>query len=310
MTYKLTEQEKHHIDRMVAVGRSGRYIAAEIGRSKTTVNNYLKSKTTSTEKTGPKILLFDLENAPSLVATFGRFNVNIGPDSVITEGGFLLSGCWKFLGEAKMTKLVLTPEEAKNQDDSRIVAALYEAFETADVVVAHNGKRFDVPLFKTRLIANNMPPPKTVKVIDTLMIAKRLKFNSNKLDSLGNYLNVGRKVPTEGMSLWLNCMNGDKKSLDKMLAYNEQDVHLLEEVYLKLRAFDMLPPHLGLYYSDDTARCPACGSLHLTPTGKSVYTSVSEFEELVCDDCGHRSRTRKAINSSTKRKNTPASPKA
>lgn len=309
MNSPLNSQSKLILE-LLSQGNSHRKVAEMVGVSKTTVTNtWAKHKKQPKEKK-PKILLFDLENAPSIVAAFNRFNVNIGPDSVITEGGFLLSACWKFLGETKIHKIVLTPKEAKQADDSRIVAQLYEAFEDADIVVAHNGKRFDVPLFKTRLIANNMPPPKSVKVIDTLLIAKKLKFNSNKLDSLGNYLEVGRKIPTEGMVLWLDCMNGDKKSLTKMLEYNEQDVILLEQVYLKLRAFDALPPQLGLYYEDTAARCPACGSDSLTESGNSVYTAVSEFKELVCDDCGHRSRTRTSINSKEKRKNTPASPKA
>jgi transcriptional regulator with XRE-family HTH domain len=296
---------------LLKLGQSQRQVAKVVGCSKSTVQAVAQKETKGLSPTkAPKILLFDLENAPSIVAAFQRFNVNIGPDSVITEGGFLLSACWKFLDETKITKMVLTPQEAIVSDDSRIVAALYEAFEKADIVVAHNGRRFDVPLFKTRLIANGMPPPKTVKIIDTLQIAKKLKFNSNKLDSLGHYLEVGRKIPTEGMSLWLRCMDGDRKALSKMLEYNEQDVILLEEVYLKLRAFDLLPPNLAVFYDDDTPRCPACGSVHLTTTGNSVYTSVSKFEEIVCDDCGHRSRTRKALNSTNKRKTMLASPKA
>ena len=256
---------------------------------------------TNFKKKGARILFFDLESTPSIVATFGRWKQNIGTQSVLREGGFLLSACWKYLGDESVTRVVLTPEEALSGDDTKIVCALYEAFEEADIVVAHNAVRFDVPLFKTRLISHSMPPPKTVKVVDTLQIAKGLRFNSNKLDSLGNYLNVGRKAETTGISLWINCMAGDQDALNDMVKYNEQDVVLLEKVYMKLRAFDTRPANAGHYHDDDLSHCPVCGSTDVETTGNSVFTPVSEFVEVLCNDCGHRSRTRQVLNSKDKR---------
>lgn len=298
-------------------GLSSRAIAEELGISKTSVNEtynrwsqgiltndypdgeleYQEIGNQFFRERGPRILFFDLESTPSIVATFGRWKQNIGTESVLREGGYLLSACWKFYGDENVTRMVLTPEEAKAGDDVRIVCGLFEAFEQADIVVAHNAVKFDVPLFKTRLISNNMPPPKAVKVVDTLQIAKTLRFNSNKLDSLGNYLNVGRKIETTGISLWIRCMNGDKEALESMVTYNEQDVVLLENVYKKLRAFDKRPANAGHYYHDEHSRCPVCGSDEVEETGNVVYTAVSSFAEVVCNDCGHRSRTRQALNS-------------
>ncbi len=62
----------------------------------------------------------------------------------------------------------------------------------------------------------------------------RFKFSSNKLNDLGEYLGVGKKVDTGGFKLWLGCMNGEKKSWLLMEKYNIQDVNLLEAVYQKL----------------------------------------------------------------------------
>jgi hypothetical protein len=305
---KYNQQTQEDILRGKEQGLSGREIARQLGLSKSGVNDFIADVSRVGFKK-PRILIFDLESSPSIVAAFQRWKVNIGTESVIQEGGFLLSACWKFLGE-ELQYSVLTPDEAVACDDSRLVAELYEAFENADIVVAHNAVRFDVPLFKSRLIVNNMPPTKTVKVIDTLQIAKTLKFNSNKLDSLGHYLGVGRKIETSGMGLWLRCMQGEKESLDIMLEYNKQDVHLLEEIYLKLRAFDTKPANLGHYYDDDVSRCPACGSSHVEPTGNNIYTPVSSFDEMLCNDCGHRSRKRQALNSKAKRATMLLTPKA
>lgn len=305
---KLDDNTKDLILQLKSKGLSSRKIASIAGVGKSTVNELFKREGLAVKQhKAPKVLLFDLESSPSIVATFGRFNVNIGPESVVREGGIILSACWKWLGDSTVHKAVLTPEEAVKDDDSRIVAMLYDAFENSDAVLGHNAAQFDVPLFKARLIANGFPPARKVKVIDTLKIAKGLKFNSNKLDSLGNYLNVGRKKVTTGMSLWLRCIQGDAKALQEMLEYNEQDVILLEKVYNKLKAFQNNPVNAGHWHDDDKVHCPVCGSTNLSVTGNEVIAGASKFSEVQCNDCGHRSRTRVALTSKEQRANLLAS---
>ena len=280
-------------------GMSSREIAEQIGGSKSGVNDALSRF----NKSGPRILMFDLENAPSIACAFQRFNINLTPAHIVQEGGWLISSSWKWLGRDKIHGVVLTPTESLEQNDSRIVQTMTDLFEEADFVVAHNGKRFDVPLLRARVVKNRMRPMKTVRCIDTLVIAKSMKFESNKLDSLCNYLDIGRKMETTGIGLWMKCMNGDKQALAKMLEYNKQDVSLLEELYLELRPFDRTGPNYGQYYNDGKRHCPACGSTDLEGTGNKVYTNVSQFEELVCNDCGHRSRMRGSVNNKEQRAN-------
>ena len=309
---KYTENQINEIIQLSKAGVSSRNIAERVGVSKSGVNDLINRvgvERDSVEKK-PRILLIDLENAPSVVATFGRFKQNLGIDSVIEEGGWLISAAWKWLDEEKIDSVVLTPEEAKNKDDFRIVATIYELLENADILVYQNGNKFDLPLIKTRCILNGFPPPKTVKTVDTLVIAKTLKFNSNRLDGLGKQLGCGRKVQHEGISLWISCMNGDKKALQKMQEYNVGDISLLESVYLQIRAFDPKTPSVGLFYSDEVQRCPACGSANVHETGNSIFTPLSEFSELVCTDCGHRSRNRKAVNTKEKRQSVLITPKS
>jgi transposase-like protein len=296
-------------------GVGSRKIGKLLGVGKSTVNdtyNRLLERTLNApkESTKPRILLIDLETSPSVVATFGRWQQNIGNDSVIREGGVILSACYKFLGDVEVTKLVLTPAEAQADDDLRILCHLHEVLESADAVVAHNLKRFDFPVLKTRMLLQGLPPPHTPKLTDTLTIAKRLKFNSNKLDSLGKYLGVGEKLKHEGIKLWIKCINGDYDALGQMLEYNAQDVELLEAVYLKLRAWDNAPFNAGhLGDSDRWHRhvCPVCSSSNVEYTGGTVYAAVSEYHEVICLDCGARSRSRHNLSTKEKRKNLLAS---
>jgi DNA polymerase elongation subunit (family B) len=297
MQIPITPTVIEYINTLHKQGLSNRNIAHEVGCSKTTVAKYI-----NVVAKGPKVLLLDLESTPSIVAAFQRFNVNISPSHVIEENNNLISICYKWLGEKKIHKLVQTPTEAINRSDLRLIAEFYDVIEEADVIVAHNCSNFDWPLFKTRCLFHDFPPPKNVKIIDTLKIARSLKFPSNKLESIANYLNLTRKIDNEGIKLWLDCMRGDKKALKTILDYNEGDIVTLEEAYLKLRAYDLLPVNLGLFTNTDEVVCKVCASTDLTKTGNSVYTTVSEFEEVVCNDCGHRQRTRQPINTKSKRK--------
>lgn len=296
------------IQRLSLLGMSSRQIASQLDVAKSTVNKYLSAEFnqdyfSDSESNNPRILLLDLENAPSIGVAFQRFKVNLSPEHILEEGGWLISASWKYLGDEEVQGCVLTPAEAVARNDSRICAEVLEAWDSADVVIAHNGLNFDFPLFKTRLLTNGYPPPKTAKMVDTLKIAKQLKFPSNKLDAIGHYLGVGRKMQHSGISLWTSCMQGDEESLSTMLEYNKQDVVLLEDVYLQIRGFDTKAPNLGQLYNDGKSRCGACGSEHVAETGNTVYTPVSAWAEVQCSDCGWVGRKRQVLNSKEQRKN-------
>ena len=159
------------------------------------------------------------------------------------------------------------------------------------------------------MIKHGISPYKTVKTVDTLKIARRLGFPSNKLDSLASFLGIGRKVQHQGINLWKGCIQGEETALTDMLEYNIQDVDLLEKVYLKLRAYDTAPPNIGKLYNEEVSRCPVCGSTDLVTTGNLVHTPVSAYEEVVCNCCGHRSRKRKIVNSKEARSNVLITPR-
>lgn len=303
------EEKVEEILRLKNKGLSSRQIAEIVGVGKSTVNDVYNREFSSRvnqweldARKEPKLLVFDLEISPSIAASFGRFNQTIGHNNVIREGGAIISAAWKWYGDTNVKSVVMTPAESVKDNDTRIVCELYEAFEQADAVIAHNAS-FDMGVFKARLAIHHLPMHKTVKVIDTYKISKGMRFNSRKLDSLADYFNAGRKVTHEGISLWIKCMNGDTESLENMRVYNEQDVVLLEEVYNCIKAYDNKPVNLGQYFEDSQQHCPACGSTDVASTGNLVYTEVSSFDEVLCNSCGHRSRKRIQRNAKVKRQN-------
>ena len=303
----ITDLDYKEYQRLVKQGYSQRDACWTLDIARSTMQDYIKKLSPAFEgaiqgfKKEPKILLLDIETSATISAHFGRWKQNIGQNNVISEGGIILVACWKWLGNPNVeSDYIRNPKERYNGDDSALVARLWELIESADVVVGQNVLDFDLATIKSRLAKHAMPTLKNVKVVDTLKIARKMRFNANSLDSLGAYLGVGRKLDHSGMKLWIDVMNGCPAALKEMLDYCKQDVQLLEDVYLKLRAFDQRPAGLAHFYADEKHRCPACGSDDLEFTNNVVHTPVSEFQEVICNICHHRSRKRTPLNTKGK----------
>lgn len=284
-------------------GYSSRYIAEILGVSKSSVNDtYNKTVVEYSKKPNAKYCFIDIETSPDVAVTFKRFKANLSQDNILREGGVILSISWRWMHSATTHGLALTPEEAKEGADSRLCAVLYALAETADVMIGHNIDRFDLPCIKSRMVINRMLPMKKVKTIDTLKLAKQMRFQSNRLGSLGVALGEGDKAEHSGINTWIGCLAGNEDSLKEMLEYNIQDVDLLYAVYHRLAPHSNLPVNAAIFTKDTTVICPVCSSNDIVSTGNSVYTPACEYEEYECNDCGSRHRSKTVINTKEKRK--------
>lgn len=293
-------------------GVASRQIAKLLEISKSGVN-YVVQRNTELQydpkevafKDGPRVLIFDTETAAATALTFGRFKVNLSQDNILDNGGWLLCACWRWLGEKEVHRIWLSPNEVAEKNDSRLVARLFELYEEADAVIAHNSQGFDHKVVQTRAVANGFPPLPQVKVLDTLLLVKKyLKLPSNRLDAIGEFFNLGRKISTGGISLWRRVQEGDLKAMEDMVTYCAQDVDLLYEVYLRTRQLGRAGSdfNAALYYNDDKVRCRVCGSADVEYTGRTTETSLNKFEEIRCKSCGAVHRDRKTITTKEKRK--------
>ena len=233
-----------------------------------------------------KTLLYDIETSPNLAWVWGKFEQNV---IEFEEEWYLLCFAYKWLGEKK-THVVALPDFSEYKkaptNDIEVVRALYNLFNEADVVVAHNGDRFDQKKSHARFIYHGMPPPEPYQSVDTCKLARKyFAFNSNKLDDLGSHLKLGRKIKTGGFDLWMGCMKGDKKAWKKMKGYNKQDVDLLEAVYLKLRPWDAGHPAVNVLDRRPDS-CPKCGGTHINKGMKYKATNTNLYQYYRCMDCG------------------------
>lgn len=211
--------------------------------------------------------------------------------------------CWsaKWLGEKEVLGDRLTGQEAKSEDDKRICKTLWSVLNEADIVIAHNGKRFDIPKINTRFLLNGLPPTTPYQQIDTLeAVKKEFGFSSNKLDNLLIQFKMDRKLDTD-FGLWQKCMEGDEESLEYMFIYNKNDVTQLEAVYFKLRPYIKSHPNLGIYLGANVPVCGHCGSSHLVYAG-NIFTAVGQYPTYRCLKCSAISKGRVNEYDKNKRK--------
>ena len=240
-----------------------------------------------------KILIIDIETAPLRAFVWDVWQQNVSQAQVISEW-FCLTWSAKWLFEKKVYSASLTGKEAVKQNDKRIIQGIWQLLNEADVVIAHNGDKFDLPRLNTRFIFHGIHPPLPYQSIDTLKtIRRQFAFSHNKLDFVNQILSLPRKQKNEGQEMWNKCYIGDEKALKEMEKYNIQDVRILEETYLRLRPWIKPHPNVGLFILDEHEfRCPSCGSKDLQDEGKLYYTTVNAYDQFRCKGCGATGRKR------------------
>jgi predicted RNA-binding Zn-ribbon protein involved in translation (DUF1610 family) len=204
----------------------------------------------------------------------------LSPNGIVQERNILTSA-WKWRGEKKTHSIAISPKSP--QDDKHIVEKMISLFNEADAVVAHYGDGFDHRYIMGRAIFHGLHPPKPVIQIDTWKIAKsKFLFNSNRLDYLGHYLGLGRKIKTD-QSLWDGCMEGKTKAIRDMATYNRQDVDLLAAVFEKLAPY--VPAKVNAALFSEKPVCPNCGEPKLQKRGHAI-SRTSVHQRYQCLSCG------------------------
>ena len=293
-------KDKPYVINMGAGKISKRYHCSIEDVKQARIVHYNNIKKEIPKKRNVNILILDIETSPLKAYVWSRWRQNIYLDQTISEW-FML--CWsaKWLGEEEVFGERLNKQEVLHENDKRITTSLWKLLDQADIVIAHNGKRFDIPKINSRFLLNELPPPSPYKQIDTKEVsAKQFGFSSNKLDALLIYFGEERKLDTD-FELWVKCMNGDEEALEYMLTYNKKDVTQLEKVYLKLRPYIKGHPNIGVYTMLEENQCGHCGSTSLISNG-TTFTNISQYNTYRCTDCGAISRSRTTTNTTVKRK--------
>ncbi len=249
----------------------------------------------------PKILVCDLETLPNQGYTWGRWDQNV---IRFTQESCIATFVCKWLGNPKIISKALPDYpgyKPGSYDDKALVQDLWNLFDEADIIVAHNGDSFDIKVATGRFILHGLQPPSPFKTIDTKKMVKEVaRYNSNSLDDLCGLLDLGHKIHTD-FDLWEGCINGDPKSWAQMVKYNRMDVLLLEKLYYRLAPFAKTHPNLAFW---TRGTCPKCGGHDVQYRGVARCITRT-YQRFQCNQCGSWGRTAKSDGAEVKTVNLP-----
>ena len=123
-------------------------------------------------------------------------------------------------------------------NETEFITDVLKTLDEYDILIAHNGNRFDKKYLNTKAIQYDLRPTlRFKKLIDPCGLAWRhLALGRNSLAALIDYLQIPvKKTPIE-LHKWLSAaLEGNAKSMDTIVEHCEYDVITLEKVYDKLR---------------------------------------------------------------------------
>lgn len=240
------------------------------------------------------VWVLDIETSPLIVLVWELGKQYVNKDQVLKDW-HIMSFSAKKLGAPASSMLYM---ETRTEDDGDILKKLWEIFNEADVIITQNGKRFDEPKIKARMMLKGFRPYKPFKHHDTFLQNKDKAFTSHSLDYLTDkfctkYKKLKHKV-FSGLSLWKECLgikisyNPNPKAWAEMRKYNNMDVLSDEELYLKTRGWSNKSAPT-LFYNTLNRQCKYCGELKLKIDGKD-RTTTKVFHYMQCTGCGKYQR--------------------
>ena len=245
--------------------------------------NSLSTSESTTDDKKLKVLIYDIETSYNIVSTWRvGYNINLSADSIIDERKIICVS-YKWLGEDEVHTIAWD----HNRDDKTLLENFIKVMNQSDIMVAHNGDKFDIKWIRARAIKHGLSMLPFYVQVDTLKIAKKnFYFNSNRLDYLCKFLGFeGKKSTTPG--LWDKVIRGSNKEslegLNEMIDYCEEDVRQLEKLYIKFRDWDKPKQHAGSLLYGNTASSPVDGSTDLTLV-KTVTTNAGTRKRIMKDN--------------------------
>lgn len=246
-----------------------------------------QTKAVRPETATAKILLYDTENSPNIIAAWGVYEQNA---LEVIKHRQIITVSWKWLGDKGKPKVVSLPDfpmyKKDPENNIELIQHLHKLISEADIVCGHNAAEFDTKRFNTDAIKHHLTPPPPSKIIDTLKVARKyFGFNQNSLKALAEFLGLPHKMETGGYKLWKDCMAGDLKAWAKMSRYCARDTITLEALYLRMRPWDQGHPATRPRDDNKNPPCPICHEKRLVNRGYNINRK-GRTPRYQCRSCG------------------------
>jgi uncharacterized protein YprB with RNaseH-like and TPR domain len=124
-------------------------------------------------------------------------------------------------------------------NDRELVKQANEVIRDHDIIVAHNGRFFDIPFLRTRAIVHRLSPLHDMVIVDPVRVARsKLRFQRNTLQRMLDTLNIGEKKTPLDLSVWMDLLhNGNPKAMENIVEHCEADVRALSAMLPYVRPF-------------------------------------------------------------------------
>ena len=230
-----------------------------------------------------KRLFFDIETSyyELKIKTFSlRNNIKYFDPNTIEKEKKIICISYKWQYEDKVHTLDWRMGEKK------MIKEFVKILGESQEAIGHNANHFDIKVLRTRAIYHGVLMFPNYRTLDTLTKSRAyFNFASNKLDYIGKFLNVGRKLDHEGFELWEKVVAGDEKALSHMIKYCEQDVILLEDTFFVLNPFISHNNNFAVLTGGEKWECPECTSKNVKMF-RTFSTPMGVIRrEMKCNDC-------------------------
>lgn len=233
----------------------------------------------------PRIGLWDIETSKQTSEHWqGMYEIDV--INILTYSHMIAWTVKELDGDIKtrlITDYPLFKRDRRN--DKALVKDLYKELSKYDILIAHNGDRYDIKYTNARFAFHGIKPLPLFKTIDTCLSARKyFFFPSNKLNDLLVFLGYPPKVDTGGHTTWDKVLKGDRKAIQRMREYNAYDVIGLEKVYKRLLPF--LKNHPNLSFFNENPVCKNCGGSDIIKRRDNAFYLGYPAIQMSCKSCG------------------------
>ncbi len=237
---------------------------------------------------------FDLETTPSQFWCWGTGQQYVGINQLVegTHTKIIISQYKDYLIDKK-SKYLEWDWDSGQGDDSSLVDETVRLLNEADIVIAQNGKSFDIKVLQERAKALGLPPVSIDFMIDTLTSSRSsFRAMSHKLDYRSKQLGFGGKHKME-LQDWIDVVNGDQKALNKMIKYGLKDNDDTESVFWRELPYYNLPQatinKIRKLILGDTPKIKPLSKLRCVPCSKSRQRRFDvDKKKILCNNCGSK----------------------
>lgn len=284
---------------------------AEWYRAKQTDNLRIYCRTCSKyfdHVAAPKVLLLDIETSTVRAEVFGTGEQVVRHEQ-ITDDYYITSWAGKYLFKKEIFGATVTPKEARERNDKRILKPLHSAMQNADFIITYNGDKFDIKKINWRFLIHNYSPIHRYNSIDLYKKLKQMFSPSSlAMDFVLKELGYNGKHHSDG-DQWRKASAGDPQALKDRYEYNLNDVWMMEDLYPRVRGWFKTHPNFAAFleyyqeYDDalrigsDEYRCNRCMQvIHKFRMLDKYQTPKGNFYRSgTCPHCGCEIREAKKL---------------